>query len=207
MICFMKPGEATNPKTILTRLNEADKCLLTGSKDKLEYIPADFNVHNILRTGNRRLYDFDLLISYTGRTSFPAVNEARRVLRDIGDEDAFIKRTAARGIMGAKTSLDPRCTIRKVRETFEQDASSLQAGSKLARYVVATPVARRLMRAPTATPTTHSVRTTADVTSRNSTICIHCCEKLPHSWAITEDSRKLAGRGNFGGGASSPSAR
>lgn len=68
------------------------------------------------------MYDFNLLVSYGWRTSYHlAKKEIADLLNRLGEESPEIRSTLARGIVGVKTSLDPREIISKLREIFKED--------------------------------------------------------------------------------------
>jgi len=49
------PGEKPHADTILKRMGEYDKCLLTGDTEELTSIPADFNPSNIMPSNMARI--------------------------------------------------------------------------------------------------------------------------------------------------------
>lgn len=67
------------------------------------------------------VYDFNLLISYSPGFYAMARDEVREVLESLGASHPLISRTLAKGIMGVKTSLDPRQVIQGVRKIFEEN--------------------------------------------------------------------------------------
>lgn len=67
------------------------------------------------------MYDFNLLVSCGWRTSYLAKKEIADFLNRLGDESPEIRSTLARGIIGVKTSLDPREVAIKLREFFKAD--------------------------------------------------------------------------------------
>jgi len=74
----------------------------------------------------RKMYDFNLLVSYSWGMCGKAIEEVRSVLKSLGDEEPIVKRTFAEGIIGAKTPLDPREVIRELRTLFEREPFILQ---------------------------------------------------------------------------------
>ena len=55
MYNFMKPDEKVNPMTMLERMGELDKCLITGDTKDLVCIPVDGDMNNILPTNMIRV--------------------------------------------------------------------------------------------------------------------------------------------------------
>ena len=78
-----------------------------------------------------RKYEFNLLVSCSWSLWREAVDEVKRVLKELGDENPLVRRTLARGILGVRTSLDSRFVVREVREMFEKDPWSVQYTLKL----------------------------------------------------------------------------
>jgi tRNA acetyltransferase TAN1 len=72
------------------------------------------------------MYNFNLIVSCSWNTYAKARNEIVNFLRSIGDEKPFVEKTIARGIIGVKTSLDPRQVIRSIRDLAEKDSSLFQ---------------------------------------------------------------------------------
>ncbi|MBS7642998.1 THUMP domain-containing protein [Candidatus Bathyarchaeota archaeon] len=72
------------------------------------------------------MYDFNLIVSCPWNTYVMARNEIANFLKSIGDEKPFVERTIARGIIGVKTSLDPRQVIQNIRDLIERDSLSFQ---------------------------------------------------------------------------------
>ncbi|MFQ5999880.1 MAG: THUMP domain-containing protein [Candidatus Bathyarchaeia archaeon] len=72
------------------------------------------------------MYDFNLLVSCPWGVYGRAKKEIVQVLEMLGDEGPLVKRTIAEGIIGVKTSLDPREVIRGLRRLFNEDPFSLQ---------------------------------------------------------------------------------
>jgi hypothetical protein len=68
------------------------------------------------------LYDFDLLVSCPCRADLRARGEIQRVLARFGDPRASVRRTMARGILGARTSLEARDVVAKLRTLREADS-------------------------------------------------------------------------------------
>jgi tRNA acetyltransferase TAN1 len=78
-----------------------------------------------------RMYDFNLLVSCSWSLWREAMDEVKRVLKELGDENPLVTRTLARGILGVRTSLDSRFVVRGVREMFKKDPWSVQYTLKL----------------------------------------------------------------------------
>jgi tRNA acetyltransferase TAN1 len=76
------------------------------------------------------MYDFNLLVSCGWGEFQSAKEEIFEVLREMGDERPKIRSTLAKGIIGVRTSLDPREVVRKVRGIFEEDPMFLQFSIK-----------------------------------------------------------------------------
>ncbi len=71
-------------------------------------------------------YDFNLLVSCPWGGYARAKREIARILDEIGDKQPKIQMTLARGIIGLRTTLDPRSVIREIRSFFEKDPSVIQ---------------------------------------------------------------------------------
>ena len=67
------------------------------------------------------LYDFNLLVSCFWRADRRARGEIIDVLRMLGDEKPFVKRTPARGIIGVRTSLEPRRVTKDLQAMLEKN--------------------------------------------------------------------------------------
>jgi tRNA(Ser,Leu) C12 N-acetylase TAN1 len=65
-------------------------------------------------------YAFNLLVSSSWRGP-AAGREIRDLLRGFGDQAPIVKHTVADGIIGVKTTLDPRGVIRDLRAVFERN--------------------------------------------------------------------------------------
>ena len=72
------------------------------------------------------MYDFNLLVSCSWGAYRRARKEILQILRKLGDEEPFVKRTAARGIIGVRTRIDSREVIERLRVLFDEDSSILQ---------------------------------------------------------------------------------
>ncbi len=72
------------------------------------------------------MYDFNLLVSCSWGAYSRAEEEIRRILGTLGDENPTVRLTVAKGIIGAKTHLDPKEVIRGLKTLFDQDPSILQ---------------------------------------------------------------------------------
>jgi len=86
MICFMVAGEEPSAETILGRLGEFGKCLVTGGTEELTILPVDLNTSNILPSNmammSRGLLDKTPLIldySLILDTSLPIVVEFKTI--------------------------------------------------------------------------------------------------------------------------------
>jgi len=67
------------------------------------------------------MYDFNLLISCSWGMHGAARVEILNVLKTLGDEKPVVRQTIARGIMGARTSLDPRRVVQELRRLLAKD--------------------------------------------------------------------------------------
>lgn len=67
------------------------------------------------------MYDFNLLVSCPWAAAYEARREIAHVLEQLGDLQPKIKRTAARGIIGVKTSLNPREVVQALQKLHGQD--------------------------------------------------------------------------------------
>jgi len=74
----------------------------------------------------RKMYDFNLLVSYPWGAYRRAKEEVLSVLKRLGDEKTIVQRTVAEGIIGVNTRLDPREVIRELRTLFDEDPLILQ---------------------------------------------------------------------------------
>lgn len=87
---------------------------------------------NILKYLNTRsapdlaVYEFNILVSTSWATHERARDEIIRILSALGDEDPVVTSTAARGILGVKTSLDARQVIGELRKLFEVNPARFQ---------------------------------------------------------------------------------
>jgi tRNA acetyltransferase TAN1 len=75
---------------------------------------------------SEKMYDFNLLVSCSWGAYTRAKEEAVQILSKLGDDKPFVKRTAARGIIGVRTQIDSREVIQRLRELFDEDAFTLQ---------------------------------------------------------------------------------
>jgi len=73
----------------------------------------------------------NILVSCSWSLWREATDEAKRILKALGDEDPLVTRTLARGILGVRTSLDSRFVVRRVREMLTKDPLSVQYTLKL----------------------------------------------------------------------------
>lgn len=76
------------------------------------------------------MYEFNLLVSCLWGAHRRAKGEILRVLRTLDDENPVVKRTVAKGIIGVKTSLDPREVVHRLRRMFNKDPLILQQTTK-----------------------------------------------------------------------------
>jgi len=72
------------------------------------------------------MYDFNLLVSCAWGAYGRARREILRILRKLGDEEPLVKRTAARGIIGVRTTINSREVIQRLRELFDKDHVLIQ---------------------------------------------------------------------------------
>jgi tRNA acetyltransferase TAN1 len=67
------------------------------------------------------LKDFNLLASTSRGNERPMVNELLFLLKDLlGDAEAVAKKTGVRGLVAAKTSLDPYVAVEKLRQLLKE---------------------------------------------------------------------------------------
>jgi len=64
------------------------------------------------------MYDFNLLVSCSLSAYRKAKKEILQVLGLLGDEQPFVKPTLAQGIIGVKTSLNPRQVVKELQKLF-----------------------------------------------------------------------------------------
>jgi len=76
------------------------------------------------------MYEFNLLVSCLWGAHRRAKEEILRVLRTLDDENPLVKPTIAKGIIGVKTSLDPREVVHRLRSMFNKDPFILQQTTK-----------------------------------------------------------------------------
>ncbi len=79
---------------------------------------------------NESLYDFNLLVSCFWWADRWAKGEIINVLRMLGDDKPLVKRTPARGIIGVRTTLQPRRVTKELRSLFEQNPLLFRVTSK-----------------------------------------------------------------------------
>ena len=61
-----------------------------------------------------------------------ATREVALFLKLLGDEEPIVKRTAARGVIGVKTSLDARTVVRELGSILRDDPAAFQyTGTRL----------------------------------------------------------------------------
>jgi len=66
------------------------------------------------------MYEFNLLVSCSWSAYKKAKGEILRVLELLGDERPLVKPTIAQGIIGVKTSLNPRDVVSKLHRLFDE---------------------------------------------------------------------------------------
>jgi tRNA(Ser,Leu) C12 N-acetylase TAN1 len=71
-------------------------------------------------------YDFNLLVSCRWGWYARAKAEIVRILAALGDSQPRVQPTLARGIIGVKTTIDPRSVISALRPLFEKDPLFIQ---------------------------------------------------------------------------------
>lgn len=76
------------------------------------------------------MYEFNLLVSCLWSAHKRAKEEILRILRTLDDENPLVKPTVAKGIIGVKTSLDPREVVHRLRRMFNKDPFILQQTTK-----------------------------------------------------------------------------
>jgi len=67
------------------------------------------------------MYDFNLLVSCSWGMHGAARTEILNVLKSLGDEKPAVRQTIAQGIMGVKTSLDPRRVVQELRKLHARE--------------------------------------------------------------------------------------
>ncbi len=72
------------------------------------------------------MYDFNLLVSCPWAASYGARREITQLLQQLGDQLPQVRRTAARGIIGVKTSLDPREVVHALQELYRREPTLFQ---------------------------------------------------------------------------------
>ena len=72
------------------------------------------------------MYDFNLLVSCAWGAYERARREILQILRKLGDGEPLVKRTAARGIIGVRTTMNSREVIQRLRELFDEDPLLIQ---------------------------------------------------------------------------------
>ena len=68
--------------------------------------------------------EYNLLVSYELGDLGEAREDVLKILRALGDQDPTVRRTAARGLLGVRTALDPRGVTRELRELYSKDPFS-----------------------------------------------------------------------------------
>lgn len=72
------------------------------------------------------MYDFTLLVSCAWGAYERARKEILQILRKLDDQEPLVKRTAARGIIGVRTTVNSREVIQQLRELFHKDPFLIQ---------------------------------------------------------------------------------
>jgi tRNA acetyltransferase TAN1 len=72
------------------------------------------------------MYDFNMLISYPWSQYAKAKKEIQCILKKIDEENPFITRTIAKGIIGVKTCQNPREVIRALQRMLNEDPTIFQ---------------------------------------------------------------------------------
>jgi len=96
------------------------------SLQRLRYLKVNLTVNQTQSQILSAEYDFNLLVSCHWGWYAPAKAEIVTILAHMGDNQPKIKMTLARGIIGVRTSLNPRSVIQALRALFENDASAIQ---------------------------------------------------------------------------------
>jgi len=76
------------------------------------------------------MYDFNLLVSCSWSAYRKAKKEILQVLGLLGDEQPFIKPTLAQGIIGVKTSLNPKQVVKELQKLFNDRQSVFECTLK-----------------------------------------------------------------------------
>ena len=95
-----KPLTCTDPKNILRTPTSSLKCVIAGEEKRGTKMPKDFN---LLATTSRGL-------------ERAACSELRYLLEQAGDTTADVRKSGVRGLIVAKTALDPFEVVRILRE-------------------------------------------------------------------------------------------
>ncbi len=69
---------------------------------------------------------FNLLVSCSWGAHGRATVEILKVLKALGDSSPLVKRTTARGVIGVRTSLEPRRVVKELRALCDRDPLFLQ---------------------------------------------------------------------------------
>jgi tRNA(Ser,Leu) C12 N-acetylase TAN1 len=77
-----------------------------------------------------KMYEFNLLVSCSWGAYIRAKGEILHILRMLDDESPVVKHTVAKGIIGVKTSLEPRDIVHRLRRMFNKDPFILQQTTK-----------------------------------------------------------------------------
>jgi len=76
------------------------------------------------------MYDFNILVSYPWSQYAKAKKEIQYILKRLGEENPFVTRTIAEGIIGVKTCQNPREVTQALQRMFNEDPTIFQFTSK-----------------------------------------------------------------------------
>lgn len=76
------------------------------------------------------MYDFNMLVSYPWNQYARARKETQFILKRLGEENPFVTRTIAEGIIGMKTCLNPREVVNALQRMFNEDPTIFQCTLK-----------------------------------------------------------------------------
>ena len=65
--------------------------------------------------------DFNLFVSVSREAEKSAIKELKSLLQELGDEKPSINRTIARGILTAKTHLNPLKCLKEIKKMISKD--------------------------------------------------------------------------------------
>jgi len=72
------------------------------------------------------MYEFNILVSYPWSQYANAKKEIQSILKSLGEEKPLVSRTIAQGIIGVKTSQNPREVIHTLQRMFSEDPTVFQ---------------------------------------------------------------------------------